>query len=379
MKYFLSLFIFCLFGLQTLQRSFNIYKQSPLIGTADTTKCPVFTLNTYYTSEFQHVFQKYTEENIGFRPALIKLRNQFDYSAFNYTQAPGVVIGKNGMLFNISCIQNCRGSVYKGEEEIRAEIKRLRMIQNELKKHNVDFLLIFAPGKSTFYSELIPSNYRQRPVTNYQVYIENLSGSGINFIDMNAWFLKLKGKTKYPLYPLNGTHWSVYGIALAADSMFSYIEKLKKIDLPGFSWDSVTMSDSMQYSDNDLGELLNLCRPVKQIPMAYPHFIYKQEGKTRPRVIAIGDSYWWGFTSTGITANVFAKDRYWFYFRDMKENGKQAGLVANVDLKEQLFSQDLVILMVTEATYQLFPFGFIESFFKKCMPTGDGREINLVQ
>jgi len=102
--------------------------------------------------------------------------------------------------------------------------------------------------------------------------------------------------------------------------------------------------------------------------MPYPHFIYEKERKTRPRVIAIGDSYWWGFTATGITANVFAKDRYWFYFRDMKENGNQAGLVANVNLKEELFNQYLVILMATEATYQLFPYGFTESFFEKCMP-----------
>jgi len=262
MKYFLSVFIFCLFGLQIFQRSFNIVKQSSLIGVADSTLRPVFSIKAYYTSEFQPVFQKYTEEKMGFRPTLIRLRNQFDYSVFRYTQASGVVIGKNGMLFNITYIQNYMGSVFKGEQEIRSEISRLKMIQDELKKHNVDFLVIFAPGKATYYSELIPGYFRKRPVTNYQAYIENLSGSGINFIDMNAWFLKLKGKTKYPLYPLNGTHLSTYGTALAADSMFRYIEKLRKIDLPGFSWDKVTLSDTMRYSDNDLGELLNLCRPV---------------------------------------------------------------------------------------------------------------------
>jgi len=377
-KYLLLFFVFILFGLHVIQQKFHIFHQESLIGVSDSTKRPALTKGSYYHRKFQPVFQKYVEEKMGFRPAFIKLRNQFDYAVFNYTEAPGVVIGKKGMLFIESYIQNCRGSVFKGEEPIKNEVRRLRMIQDELKRHNVDFLLIFAPGKATFYSELIPDHYKQRPVTNYQTYLKTLSGSGIHFIDMNAWFRALKGKTPYPLYPLNGTHWTSYGISIAADTMFRYIEKLRNINLPEFRWDRVTLSDSMRYADNDIGELMNLWRPVKQLPMPYMHFTYNQEGKTRPRVISIGDSYWWGFTYTGITANVFAKDYYWFYFRDIMENEKKTGLVANVNLKEQIFSQDLVILMVTEATYQLFPYGFIESFFKSCMPvTSEVRQMKI--
>lgn len=367
-KYLLFIFVFVLFGLHIVQQTFHVFHQVSLTGGGDTTKRPVFRWDYYYYRGFQPVFQKYAEEKMGFRSTFVKLRNQLDYSVFKYTEAPGVVIGKNGMLFIESYIQNCRGSVFKGEGQIKHEVSQLRMIQDELKRHKVDFLLIFAPGKATFYSEMIPDHYKQRPVTNYQCYIKALAGSGINFIDMNAWFHKLKGKTKYPLYPLNGTHWSCYGIGLAADSMFRYTEKLRNIDLPDFSWDQVTISDSMRYADNDVGVLMNLWWPLKNIPMPYPHFIYKQEGKTRPKVISVGDSYWWGFTYTGITANVFVKDHYWFYFRDIMENEQKTGLVDNVDLKEQLFSQEMVILMVTEATYQLFPYGFCEKFYEKCMP-----------
>jgi len=68
----------------------------------------------------------------------------------------------------------------------------------------------------------------------------------------------------------------------------------------------VTLSDSMRYADNDIGELMNLWRPVKQLPMPYMHFTYNQEGKTRP-----GDIHWRqllvGFTYTGITANVLLR------------------------------------------------------------------------
>jgi hypothetical protein len=60
------------------------------------------------------------------------------------------------------------------------------------------------------------------------------------------------------------------------------------------------------------------------------------------------------------------------------ENEQKTGLVANVNLKEHLFNQDMVILMVTEATYQLFPYGFIESFFKNCMPMAtEARQMKI--
>jgi len=367
-KYLLIIFVFALFGFQTVQRSFTLFPQEKLIGVWDTTKCPVLTKETYSKCVFQPGFEKYIEENMGFRTLLIQLRNQFDYSVFNHTETPLVVFGKNGRLLLETYIRNYKGALFSGAGQIRNNVRRLKMIQDELGKHNVDFLLIFAPGKASFYSDLIPHHYQQRPVTNYQYYIKTLAGSGINFIDMNAWFCKLRGKTKYPLYPLNGAHWSSYGIGLAADSMFHYIEKMRNIELPDFSWDKVTLSDSMRYADNDIGELMNLWWPVKHTPMPYLHFCYKQEGKTRPKVISIGDSYWYGFSYTGITANVFAKDIYWFYFRDILENEQKTGTVANVNLKKQLFSQDLVILMVTEATFQLFPYGFIDGFFNKCMP-----------
>jgi len=368
LRYTPLVLVFSFVLLQALQQGYKIIQQAPLLGIADTTKRPPLSASSYFNHRFQPSFEKYLEEQMGFRPALIRTRNQIDYTVFHHSSAPGVVIGKNRQLFIESYVQNARGLVFRGEEEIIRIVRRIGIIQDELHKHNVDFLLIFAPGKASFYDDHVPSCYARRPVTNYSCYLEHLNGSGIHFIDMNAWFRGLQGKTPYPLYPLNGTHWSSYGIALASDSLFRYIEDLRNIDLPDFGWDTVFMSDSMQYTDYDIGELMNLWRPVPNDPMPYPRFQYHQEGKVRPKVVAIGDSYWWGFTYSGTTANVFERDVYWFYLKDIYVNNYRSGSVIDLDLKETLFSQDLVILMVTEATFQLFPYGFTDLFFEKCLP-----------
>ncbi len=35
---------------------------------------------------------------------------------------------------------------------------------------------------------------------------------GINHIDFNSYFVQNKGKSKYPLYPQYGIHWSYCGM-----------------------------------------------------------------------------------------------------------------------------------------------------------------------
>jgi hypothetical protein len=372
-KYLLFISFFFLLGFHAVQRSFKIIPQKKLNGVYDSTSSPVLTIYSYFTRRFQPLFETVSEEKMGFRPSLIRTINQLDYSLFRYPRSGYYVIGKNEMLYTEPYITNFKGITFKGIDRIKDEVRRLKIIQDELQRHNVGFLIIFAPGKASFYPEYIPDHFKKRPITNYQVYSKSLTGSGINFIDMNAWFMKLKGKTSYPLYALNASHWNSYGVGLAADSMFRYIRKLKNMDLPDFSWDTVLFSDSIRYRENDISDLLNLWVPIKQPPVPYPHFVYNTVGKVRPKVISIGDSYWFGFMDEKITSKVFNGDHYWYYFKNVVEDGNWLWHVNYADLKSELFSQDLVILITTESNYQDFPFGFIEEFFEKCLPDSPER------
>jgi hypothetical protein len=323
-----------------IQKKTKWFQGKALNGVSDTMTRPHPTRHTVLSGAYQRHMQEYLEEKAGFRNSLIRLKNQLDYWLFNYTASPGVVIGKEGWLYIESYILNYTGRTFKGTARIDNEVRHLVTIQNQLKKRNIGFLVVFAPGKASFYPEYIPDRYKKRQVTNYEYYRRKITASGLNFMDLNAWFRSMKNKTPYPIYPKNGVHWTCYTIALAADTIFKFIEKEKKIDLAEVSWN---------------------------IPMPYPEFIYNTQGKTRPRVMAVADSYWWGFAYTGITSNVFTKDNYWFYFRDIYENGIKAGKVSEVNLDKEIGKQDMVILLVTEATYELFPYGFIEAFYEKCM------------
>ncbi|MCK9219241.1 MAG: hypothetical protein PHF97_06850 [Bacteroidales bacterium] len=365
LKQLIHVLILGMLILPYLQKSFIFIPPTELKGVADTIPVPGIPWKTWNSEEVRSKYTKTVGDNIGFRSYFIKLKNQVDFSLFTMSYAPDVVIGKNDNLFLEPYINNYIGRTFKGPEKIDYEISHLEKIQSILKQKNIDFLLIFAPGKATVYSEDIPNHYKKRSISNYDYYIKRIDRSHLNFIDMNAWFKKIRNNTPYPLYPRSGVHWTSYGVGLAADSMFRYIEKLCNIDLPEFGWKSVVVSDSLRYSDNDACELMNLFYPPHYDPMPYPKFYYSTTGKTRPNVMTIGDSYWWGFAATGITENVFSKDNFWFYNKVIFENGKKVNRVRDVSLKGEIDKQNLVIMMVTEATYELFPYGFIEDFFTR--------------
>ena len=374
------LFLIILLGmlLPGIQNNILKIKMKPLIGIKDTLTKPVFTTKTFRNMTFQERMGTWYTQQLGFRPWLIRLRNQVDYSLFNYTNSEGVVIGKEGDLFLGSYINNYCGIEFQGVRKINYEVKRLSLISRELKKKNVDLLIVLAPGKATFDQEMIPERFRKRPVTNYGYYSTQLASAGLNVMDLNAWFRNMKNKASYPFFSKNGVHWSSYAVALAADTLIKYIEKIRGIDMPEISIPHVTMSDSLHSSDNDAADLMNLLRDPYNGPMPYPEFTYNQAGKTRPNVVTIADSYWWGIITTGISRNIFGKARYWFYGKDIYEDENKVGTVATIDMHAELEQQDVVILLLSEATWQLFPFGFSDAFLKNFAPeTEADREAQI--
>ncbi|MBM3185680.1 MAG: hypothetical protein FJZ67_05210, partial [Bacteroidetes bacterium] len=169
---------------------------------------------------FQEKFEKYYNEKFGFRPSFIRLNNQLKYWMFNKVQANGVVIGKNGFLYEYNYIKSYYGLDYIGLDSIEKNVERLRYIQFKLKEMNKTLVIVIAPGKGSYFPEYFPDSCkRKKGPTNYKDYVETMKKNQVNFVDIKSWFLKMKSKTKYPLFPQSGIHWSKYGEILAMDSL----------------------------------------------------------------------------------------------------------------------------------------------------------------
>ncbi len=356
--------ILVLLILPFFQAKFNIVKLSPLKGAITEPVKNYFSVNEWFSGNYQEQKEKYLNETFGFRSFFIRVNNQISFSLFNKARANGVIVGKKNYLFEENYIKAYYGADYIGYDSIMHRTERLKFIQDTLTKLDKNIILVFAAGKGSFYPEYFPEKYKtEKQKTNYETHIELAQQLGLSYIDFNNYFLENKNKSQYPLYPQYGIHWSYYGMGLAADSIIRFIENTRNIDMPNLYWDQIEIAQPKE-SDYDIADGMNILRKLKSFNMAYPNIqIQSDSGKTKPSVLVVADSYYWGMFNFGIS-NAFANSHFWFYNKQIYPDSYNSPIeTSQVNLKEQIENHDVIIIMATEATLPDFGWGFIENTY----------------
>lgn len=362
------LFLFLLIMLIPLfQLVLPFTKETPLDGVDLPSPLPEFTTNTWLNEEYQKNYSLAFEQNIGFHPILVRLRNQINYSVFGFSDLADVVVGKEGYLFLKPYTNAVTGADFVGDEYINIQTQKMKVLQTELKKKGIDFFVVLAPGKGSFYSEFIPNkimNSAKPESTNYACYKKMFVEQEVNCLDLNSNFLSIKNTEKYPLYSTTGVHWTEYGCYIASREIVSYIENIRKINLPEIKLQSIEMIDmSGRYStDYDAACLMNIFTTVPHPTYGIPKLQFVSDSSTtRPRFLCIADSYFAGITNTTIPTNVFSDYQYWLYFNRIYPGNKK---VAELNLKNEIEKRDVICLLSTDASLAPFPFGFVDKAYE---------------
>ena len=347
-----------------IQGKFNFIKLAPLKGAVSQPEKKYFKIKEWFSGEYQLQEEKYLNEVFGFRSVFVRINNQIAFSLFNKAKANGVIIGKKNYLYEQSYINAYYGVDFIGIDSINHRLQQLKYIQDTLIKQNKQIILVFAAGKGSFYPEYFPDKFKtKKGLTNYTKYVELASKIGLDYIDFNKYFLENKYKSKYPLYPKNGIHWSYYGMCVAADSIIRYIENIRHIDMPNIYWNDIDIYNPKE-TDNDIGDGMNLLFKLRSGKMAYPHIQFQSDsGKTKPTVLVVSDSYYWGMFNFGIS-NAFSNSHFWYYNQQIFPDSYQTPLVTSqINLKDEIARHDVIIIMATEATLPNLGWGFIENTY----------------
>ncbi len=366
-KYVLVFVIAVVLFIPLMQFKFELFEVKPLDGDITISQKPEFTKENYWELKYQEDYNKYVNDNFGFRAWYVRLINQLRFSLFNTTKAPGVVIGKDGELFIESYINDYIGRNYIGSAKINETVSKIKTLQDSLRARNIDLIVLFAPGKASYNSDKIPDYYmkRKKDSTNYKTYAGLFKNQGVNFIDLNKWFIDNKAKFAHKVYPKYGTHWNHYGMSLGLDTLIKYIEKKRNINLPEFDYSLVNYNTNLKGNDYDIGVLMNLLSPIPKDPNPYPVYKFKNvEGQTKPDVLVVGDSYWWCQVGDDLPIHFFREDEYWFYNKDKLIRNEKRGPVKDINLSAAVAQRDVIVLMATEATFYMFPYGFVDNAFK---------------
>jgi hypothetical protein len=355
-----------------IQYRLTLHTEEPLEGVFSYTDNPPVSMETWLDGTFQQKFDKFYEEHIGFRNYMFRLNNQLTFSLFGETSAFATVIGKDNVLFQSNYIASLNGQDFVGTAEIRNRLNQLEMVIDTLKSKGIEFMLVIAPGKASIYREYIPESLGniESDSTNYQVLIREMKGRDIPFLDLRSFFETMKDTASFPLFPRTGTHWSGYGVALAADTMFEMMEKNLGVDLVDYTvGPGYTTHDSMRYTDEDIGDAMNLFWKIPNWDMHYCNVQFGPvQNKVRPKVLSISDSFqqsFWGFYPFWQTLTS-EESSVWYYYKEVGWPESGPGFLAPVGTKNlmtEVEGRNMLVILCTEQNVSDLGFGIIEDLY----------------
>ncbi|MDF7812751.1 hypothetical protein [Hymenobacter sp. YC55] len=359
------LIVLILPGFQTV---FPVFKMGRLGGYAERAPYPELQWSKLLDSSYQLALEKYTEDRLGFRVLLIRLRNQVAYSFFNTAKANQVLIGKDNVFLDEAAIRSYAGQDYQGDQHIRANVRRLKAVQDTLARRGILLVFAIAPSKANFYPEYHPTYFQKLPRTqsNYTAYVQQMQQKGVNLIDLAALFQQWKDTVSYPLFTRGGIHWSGYGITLAADTLFRYIKQRGHFNLPDYQVVSRTITHEPQDSDDDITRSLNLLYRPSEFEMVYPDIKFElpKPGQKKPSMLLIGDSFGWGLIGFyPYIPNLFnEKTQFWYYNTEVQVGARSEmpsdKQVKLLDYKAEVLAQDVVLLLFNQQNLASFDYGF---------------------
>lgn len=369
-------------------KSLRLFSEEPLGGVYVVTEKPVLSDSTWLNGSFQAQQEKYLNENLGLHNTLVRIHNQIQFSFFKNTTAEKIIVGKKNYLFENNYIYATTGSDFIGQERVESLMINAKEAQSILEENNIKMLFVFAPGKATYFKEYIPDRFfvnGKNPDTNYGKLKEACLKNNINCVDFNSWFLQLKDKSEYPLFPKAGIHWSYYGMYLCADSLIKRTEAELGRDIPELEIVSIELSKEQKDPEYDLGNLANLLYFISTYELAYPSFKYNQKDKYRPKVLVIGDSFYWNLYFSGIPSNIFESLDFWYYNSKYYNDGTSnvAAEVSSFNYFQEILKYEYIIILQTDGGLNNFGFGFfdkiVDSFNNKDLPEGALKYITAIK
>lgn len=361
-----------LFVLLLVQSVFHPISLKSLRGVYDPVEKPALTYKTLTDGSYQKTFEEYQQYHFGFREWAIPLYNQYLWSFYHKTYNGWILIGKNDWLYESDFVQDhyesmiykwFNGDIEGKAKEFNQKAENLYKLQEILKKYNTYIFVSIIPGKDVIYPENLPENkwyFNPDGVHAYDLYKKKFDELGVNYIDFVEVFKDEKDKVDYPLFYATGTHWSNIASIHAFDSIMRYMENLSGLQLPDVEIGEKYIG-GVREPDDDLEQLFNLMYPIKNDSYYYADTkIVDNTTAVKPKLITIGDSYFWNISYNYNLDGIFREHPYWYYnttvYFDPNHNATN-----ELNLIDEITNADFI--MLNYCTVQLYNLanGFINN------------------
>lgn len=379
MKNLTYIILCCLLGLalfaSMFQKTTHLWNFTKLNGVEVPAPMPALTFESYVDGSFQSGTETYLMQNFGFREPILRLYNQYlwDFYKKTYVSRGILVFGKDGWLYEPWAVEDYYQVHYhyyasnaeQMTQQLANEAKRVFQLQHILEPYGTKLFVCLVPSKDMIYPEHLPENHNKNfedetKMSARTFYKEEYPKMGINFLDLEEYFMQVKDTADFMLFPQTGTHWSKYGALFAADTLIRYMEHLGDVNMQNLVILPRTLEDA-QSADMDLESLLNLIRPLPK-----PQYYYagtttdKDSTAVMPRMIVVGDSFWWNVVYQIPVQGIFSSSPYWYYNSTIFYDPTYQS-VKEVDLVNELLSSDFINLFYSTTQIYKMNNGFTKA------------------
>lgn len=358
-----------------IQQATGLFKLKKLYGAVEEKPKPVLTAQHWMAQRFQDDAEAYLQQHYGFREPLTRLYNQYIWDFYGQTFAKDrswVFVSDDGWYYESDYVQEYyEGNSWDFAEDslqmaqiLGKKALMLSQIQQILDELGIHLFVLLEPGKEQVYPEHIPENtqfHREKVFSAHDFLHQRFEALEVNFIDAGEWFQQMKDTTAFLLFPQTGTHWSNLASMYVADSLIRYMETLGNVNIQNFTIGNKYVRT--KEPDDDLEQWLNLIRPLKRAPNHYAKTrLVKDPTAVKPKLITIGDSFYWNLLNHSPFKKVFSAYPYWYYFSTAYYTGTYESRIADIDPLEEVLSADFVMLAYSTPQQYDLGSGFAEHF-----------------
>ena len=337
-------------------------------------------------------FNNWIQDNIGFREKCFQLKSLVELKLFNKSFTDKVVIGKGNYYFynDFNNIEIALGKYPFTEQEYVSLSSNLIDISDYLNKHNISFIYLMPPPKTSIFPEYIRGYNLKRIETPVDILETHLNGR-IKYINLKDFLYKQKEQQNIDkLYWYTDTHWTYYG------AYISYLNIIKKLNQWHVSDKNIepvqvdykdeqrlgdlasmlggenivnketykqTVIKNVTFSKQDLDETLLKIQAEQKGSQIYSYINPKSSNKLN--VLCLGDSMFGSWNVPELFAQTFYRYTYGW----------------NVHLSKELIEYikpDIIIFSPGERTLKYSVYSRIENYLKE-IGSVSGNSTNKVE
>lgn len=361
---FLMVFLFAFMA----QERLRLFEIKPLSGFINKTEMPKLTKGTYQSHQYQEQIERHLSETFGFREPIIRIYNQYLWWFYRKSYCHFIVPGKEGWLYYKDAFDDYYGieaihlyrTYDRARDWARKNVRMMNKLRYVLKDYGVEFLCFMAPNKAEIYPEYLPYHSPAPPdAINTAAYYDSLmTDIGFPHVEMTQWFKSMKDTASFLLFPKRDMHWR-YSAAIGYDSLFSFMDHLNGFGIPDIQINGLYKLDT-NYLEVD-EQTLNLLFPIPNDSPKYRVDVNViNEGRRKPRVLFIGDSFINDLETYLPWRDVMEDVEIWFYNTTVIKNFSEKQPITEINRLRSLLNADYVIWYSSGHQWGLASYDFVE-------------------